>query len=56
MLQDRPQMVFELYFESAAVVITLVSLGKFLEAGRMEKTRSAIDSLLSSCRNCRFGE
>lgn len=46
MLQDRPQMVHELYFESAAVVITLVSLGKFLEAGRMEKTRSAIDSLL----------
>ncbi|NMD44649.1 MAG: copper-translocating P-type ATPase, partial [Clostridiales bacterium] len=46
MLEDRPQMVHELYFESAAVVITLVSLGKFLEAGRMEKTRSAIDSLL----------
>ncbi len=46
MLEDRPQMVHELYFESAGVVITLVSLGKFLEAGRMEKTRSAIDSLL----------
>lgn len=46
MLEDRLQMVHELYFESAAVVITLVSLGKFLEAGRMEKTRSAIDSLL----------
>lgn len=46
MLQDRPHMINELYFESAAVVITLVSLGKFLEAGRMEKTRSAIDSLL----------
>lgn len=46
MLQDRPHMAHELYFESAAVVITLVSLGKFLEAGRMEKTRSAIDSLL----------
>lgn len=46
MLKERPHLVHELYFESAAVVISLVSLGKFLEAGRMEKTRSAIDSLL----------
>ena len=38
--------VHELYFESAAVVLTLISLGKHLEAGSQAKTRGAITKLI----------
>lgn len=42
----RPHSAHELYFESAAVVVALVSLGKYLEAGSSAKTKSAIDGLI----------
>ena len=35
----------DLYFESAAMILTLVSLGKFLEARAKDKTADAIQSL-----------
>ena len=35
-----------LYYESAAVVLTLVSLGKFMESRNMKKTKSAITALM----------
>ena len=40
-------MVHQLYFESAAVVVTLVMLGKYLEAGSKSKTSDAIQKLMS---------
>jgi len=39
--------VHELYFESAAVIITLIMLGKYLEKISKEKTSNAIKSLLN---------
>lgn len=36
----------DLYFESAAMILTLISLGKFLEAGAKSKTSSAIKALV----------
>ena len=38
--------VHNLYYESSAVVLTLVSLGKFLESRNMKKTKSAITALM----------
>jgi P-type Cu+ transporter len=43
MTQDKT--VHELYFESSAVVITLVLLGKFLETKAKRQTQEAINSL-----------
>lgn len=37
----------DLYFESAAMILTLISLGKFLEAGAKSKTSSAIKALVN---------
>ena len=37
----------ELYFESAAVVITFIMLGKFLESRNKEKTKDTIKKLMS---------
>ena len=39
--------VSPLYFESAAMILTLVSLGKFLEAGAKRKTADAVAGLVS---------
>ena len=39
--------VHNLYFESVAVVITLIMLGKYFEQGSKEKTKAAISKLLS---------
>lgn len=36
----------ELYFESAATILTLVTLGKFFEAKSKKKTTAAVDKLL----------
>ena len=47
LLTDEPHMLHNLYFESAAVVITLVLLGKHLEANSKEKTKSAITKLMA---------
>jgi len=37
----------DLYYESAAMVLALVMLGKYLEARSQKKTRSAIESLMA---------
>ena len=41
-----PHHVHDLYYESAAVVLTLVSLGKFMESRNMQKTKGAITALM----------
>ena len=47
LISDAPHTyVHNLYYESAAVVLTLVSLGKFLESRNMQKTKSAITALM----------
>lgn len=45
LISDTPGHVHHLYFESAAVVVTLVMLGKHLEAGSKQKTKGAIKKL-----------
>lgn len=48
MLSDHPELVHNgLYFESAAVVVTLVSLGKHMEEGSKQKTTGAIKALMA---------
>ncbi len=47
LIQDNPHAVHNLYFESSAVVVALVSVGKYLEERNKEKTKSAITSLMS---------
>ena len=46
LISDDPGQVHNLYYESAAVVLTLVSLGKFLESRNMQKTKGAITALM----------
>ena len=47
LISDNPHAyVHNLYYESAAVVLTLVSLGKFLESRNMQKTKGAITALM----------
>lgn len=46
LLSDQPQLVHGLYFESSAIVVTLVSLGKHMEAGSKQKTTGAIKKLM----------
>lgn len=47
LISDDPHSyVHNLYYESAAVVLTLVSLGKFLESRNMQKTKGAITALM----------
>ena len=47
LLSDNPGLVHDgLYFESAAVVVTLVSLGKHMESGSKHKTTGAIRKLM----------
>lgn len=47
LLSDDPHIIHNLYFESAAIVITLVLLGKHLEANSNEKTKSTITKLMA---------
>ena len=47
LLTDRPELVHNLYFESSAVVVALVSVGKYLEERSREKTKSAIRDLMA---------
>lgn len=42
----EPHHVHHLYYESAAVVITFIMLGKFLESRNKEKTKGAIKKLM----------
>lgn len=45
-LSDHPMHVHHLYFESAAVVITFIMTGKYLESRNREKTKDAIKKLM----------
>lgn len=47
LISDYPHSVHNLYFESSAVVIALVSVGKYLETLNKEKTKSSISKLMS---------
>ena len=47
LISDHPHTyVHNLYYESSAIVLTLVSLGKFLESRNMQKTKGAITALM----------
>ena len=47
LISDHPHTyVHNVYYESAAIVLTLVSLGKFLESRNMQKTKGAITTLM----------
>ncbi len=45
-IPNNPHAIHNLYFESVAVVITLVMLGKFMEAKSRDKTLDAIKGLM----------
>lgn len=47
LITDNPHAVHSLYYESSAVVVALVSVGKYLEERSKEKTKSAISALMS---------
>lgn len=47
LIKDNPHAVHNLYYESSAVVVSLVSVGKFLEERSKNKTKSAISALMS---------
>src|SRR5574344_2959975 len=47
MLQDNPHLVHGLFYESAAVVVTFVSIGKYLEKRSTRKTKGAIEKLVA---------
>lgn len=46
LISDMPHHVHDLYFESAAVVLTLIMVGKFLESRNVQKTKGAITKLM----------
>ena len=45
MLEANPHLVHSLYYESAAVVVSLVSVGKYLESRSELKTKNALRKL-----------
>ena len=47
LITDHPHLVHSLYYESAAVVVALVSVGKYMEARNKEKTKEAITGLMA---------
>ncbi len=47
LININPHAVHNLYYESAAIILTLVSVGKFLEKKNVEKTKDAIASLIN---------
>ncbi len=46
-IRSDPHAVHNLYYESSAVVVALVSVGKFLEEKSKEKTKGSIKALMS---------
>lgn len=46
LISDNAHLVHNLYYESAAVVVALVSVGKYMEARNREKTKDAITRLM----------
>jgi len=47
LITDVPHHVHHLYYESAAVVLTLIMLGKFFESRSVQKTKGAITKLMA---------
>lgn len=45
-IPGRPELVHQLYFESAAVVLALIQLGKYMESRSKRKTKAAIEALM----------
>lgn len=45
-MHQAHQYVMQLYFESAAMILTLISLGKYLESRSKKKTTEAIEKLI----------
>ncbi|MCM1368376.1 MAG: cadmium-translocating P-type ATPase [Roseburia sp.] len=45
-MSEATELAMNLFFESAATILTLVTLGKFLEAKSKGKTRSEVDKLM----------
>ena len=45
-IHQAHQYVMQLYFESAAMILTLISLGKYLESRSKKKTTEAIEKLI----------
>lgn len=46
LISDNMHAVHSLYYESAAIVLALVSVGKYLEGRNKEKTKSSIERLM----------
>lgn len=46
LITDNAHAVHSLYYESAAIVLALVSVGKYLEGKNKEKTKSSIEKLM----------
>lgn len=46
LISDLPHHVHHLYYESAAVVLTLIMVGKYLESRSVQKTKGAITALM----------
>ncbi len=46
LITDNMHAVHSLYYESAAIVLALVSVGKYLEGHNKEKTKSSIEKLM----------
>jgi len=54
LITDNAQHAHHLYYESAAVIITLIILGKYLEHNNLEKTKGAIQKLMELAPNTAF--
>ncbi|MBO6260127.1 MAG: HAD-IC family P-type ATPase [Lachnospiraceae bacterium] len=48
-MESAMQYAHNLFFDSAGMILTLVSVGKFLEDRSKKKTKDAIDSLIDIC-------
>ncbi len=46
-IADNPMQVHHLYFESSAIIVTFIMLGKYLESRSKNKTKGAITKLLN---------
>lgn len=54
LITDNAHHAHHLYYESAAVIITLIILGKYLENNNLEKTKGAIKKLMELSPNTAF--
>lgn len=56
LLTDQPHHVHHLYYESAAIIVALVLLGKYMEARSSHKTTGAIRKLMALAPETAFRE